>query len=416
MRADTTDRKIFDLLQKEENRQKNQITLIPSENYTSRAVREALGSVLTNKYSEGYPGKRYYNGNKIVDRIETLAIERAKKLFGVPYANVQPYSGSPANAAIYMALLEKGDTLMGMALTAGGHLTHGHPNITFSGKFFRSVQFDVDADGWIQTDVVQALAQKEKPKLIIVGSTAYPRTFDWKAWRDIADSTGAWLVADISHIVGLVIGGVHPTPVPYADVIMTTTHKMLRGPRGAIILATERGLTRDPDLAKKIDRAVFPGLQGGPHDNVTAAIAIALGEASSPTYQTYAKQIAINAKVLARTLQNKGSTLVTGGTDNHLMVVDLRPQRISGKDAADVLESVGIVVNRNTIPHDSASPFNPSGIRLGTPAVTTRGMKEEEMQIIGTSISDIIHHPADERVKKAVKNSIKQLTEKFIFS
>jgi len=383
------DLELHDLLEKETQRQEQTISLIPSENYCSLAVREALGSVLTNKYSEGYPGKRYYNGNKYIDEIETLAIDRAKKLFGTPHANVQPYSGSPANAAVYFGLLDPGDTIMGMALSSGGHLTHGHP-VTFSGKYYRSVQYEVDEHGFIDMEGALNLAKKEKPKLIVVGTTAYPRILDWKAWRGVADEVGAILLADISHIAGLVVASVHPSPVPYADVVMTTTHKTLRGPRGAMLLVTERGLERDNDMGAKIDKAVFPGLQGGPHENVIAALAVALHEASTPGFVEYGKQIVANAQALAETLLSKGLTLVTGGTDNHLMVLDLRPQGKTGKDVADALENVGIIVNRNTVPHDSASPFHPSGIRIGTPALTTRGMKEEEMRSIGECIAEII--------------------------
>ncbi len=394
MNLQSTDPAIADLLVKESRRQEDTLTLIPSENYCSQAVREATGSILTNKYAEGYPGRRYYNGNAYIDAIEQIAIDRAKKLFGTPHANVQPYSGSPANSAVYMGLLEKGDTLMGLKLSGGGHLTHGHP-VTFSGKYFRSVQYDVEENGIIDVDSVARLAKKEKPRIIIVGTTAYPRIFDWSAWREIADSVGAILLADISHIAGLIAGGVHPSPVPFVDVVMTTTHKTLRGPRGAMILVTDNGLSKDPKMAEKIDKAVFPGLQGGPHENVIAGIAIALKEADSDVFRGYARQIVTNAKALAGTLLQEGLTLVTGGTDNHLMVVDLRPQHVSGKEIADALESIGIIVNRNSVPHDTASPFTPSGIRLGTPAVTTRGMNEKEMTSIGTVLSQVVKNTAN---------------------
>lgn len=364
--------------------------MIPSENYVSAGVREAAGSVLTNKYSEGYPHKRYYQGNRYIDQIEDIAVSRAKKLFGVPHVNVQPYSGSPANAAVYFALLNPGDTIMGLKLSGGGHLTHGHPNITFSGKFFRSVQYDVEEDGMINLQKAEHLAMKESPRIIVVGTTAYPRTLDWKAWRAIADRANAFLLADISHITGLVIGGVHPSPVPYVDVVMTTTHKTLRGPRGAMLLVTDQGLKKDPLMAAKIDKAVFPGLQGGPHDNVTAAIAIALKEASTVSFRTYARQIVKNAAVLAKTLMDEGLTLTTGGTDNHLMVIDLRSQGVVGNIVAEALEVAGIVVNYNTVPHDPNPPFYPSGIRLGTPAITTRGMKEKEMVQIGKWIAEVV--------------------------
>lgn len=378
------DKAVSTLIAAESRRQRDVLEMIPSENYASKAVREALGSILTNKYSEGYPHKRYYQGNTFIDEIEDLAIERAKKLFGVPHVNVQPYSGSPANSAVYFALLNPGDTIMGLRLSAGGHLTHGHPDITFSGKYFRSIQYDVDENGWIDMDEVAILAKKERPRMIVVGTTAYPRMYDWKRWREIADSVGAFLLADISHIVGLVVGGMHPSPVPYADVVMTTTHKSLRGPRGAILMA------RNVELGEKIDKAVFPGFQGGPHDNVTAAIAVALHEASQPSFKTYAKQIVLNAKVLADELMGQGLTLTTGGTDNHLMVVDLRPQQVIGNIVAEALEVAGIVVNKNSVPHDPNPPFYPSGIRLGTPAITTRGMKVREMKQIGKWIAQVI--------------------------
>lgn len=390
---DTTnspDTDIVALIASETKRQQDTLTLIPSENYVSPAVREALGSVLTNKYSEGYAHKRYYQGNKIIDEIEDIAIERAKKLFGVPHANVQPYSGSPANSAVYFALLNPGDTIMGLKLSGGGHLTHGHPDITFSGKYFKSVQYDVDEQGFIDMKEVERLARESNPKIIVVGTTAYPRIFDWAAWQKIADGVGAYLLADISHIAGLIVGGSHPSPVPYVDVIMTTTHKTLRGPRGAMLMVTDRGLKKDPLMGEKIDKAVFPGLQGGPHDNTTAAIAIALHEASFPEFTAYAKQIVVNANVLSNTLIAQGLTLSTGGTENHLMVLDLRPQGIVGNVVAEALEVVGIVVNKNSVPHDTNPPFYPSGIRIGTPAVTTRGMKEKEMKQIGEWIAQVI--------------------------
>lgn len=393
-----TDPEIAALIRKEEKRQNDVLEMIPSENYASLAVREALGSVLTNKYSEGYANARYYQGNKFVDDIEKIAIERGKALFGVPCVNVQPYSGSPANSAIYLALLQHGDTIMGLKLSAGGHLTHGHPDVTFSGKYMRSVQYDVKADGNIDLNEVQKLAVKEKPQIIVVGTTAYPRIFDWARWREIADSVGALMLADISHIAGLVVGGVHPSPVPYADIIMFTTHKTMRGPRGAVILVTDRGLAKDADMGKKIDRAVFPGLQGGPHDNVTAAIATCFAEAASDGFKDYSKQVVINAQVLSESLMEQGFKLTTGGTDNHLMVVDLQPQKVIGNVAAEALESAGIVVNRNSVPHDPNPPFYPSGIRLGTPAITTRGMKEKEMEIIGKWIGEVIREVSHYRL------------------
>ncbi len=397
MKSSPSDPKIARLISLESKRQRDVLEMIPSENYASRSVREALGSILTNKYSEGYPHKRYYQGNRYIDEIEDLAIERAKNLFGVPHANIQPYSGSPANSAAYMALLSPGDTIMGLKLTAGGHLTHGHPSVTFSGTFYRSVQYDVDKNGFIDMDYVADLAKKEKPKMIVVGTTAYPRIFDWKAWRKIADSVGAYFLADISHIAGLIVGGVHPNPAPYADILMATTHKTLRGPRGALLMVTGFNPV-NVEIADKIDKAVFPGLQGGPHDNVTAAIAVCLHEAAQPSFKRYAKQIVSNANVLADTLQRQGCTLSTGGTDNHLMVVDLRPQGVIGNIVAEALEVAGIVVNRNSVPHDPNPPFYPSGIRLGTPAITTRGMKEKEMKQIGEWIVLVIKEVSQYRM------------------
>lgn len=395
--------KIFELIKKEEKRQREALEMIPSENYASKEVRQALGSVLVNKYSEGYPGKRYYQGNAVIDEVETLAIERAKKLFGVPYANVQALSGAAANAAVYFALLNPGDKIMGMVLSSGGHLTHGHPKITFSGKYFTSVQYSVNKDGCLDYEAIEKMAMVEKPKIIVCGYTAYPRIIDFKKFGEIADKVGAYLLADISHIVGLVVAGVHPTPVPYADIIMATTHKTLRGPRGALLLVTEKGLNKDPEMGKKIDRAVFPGLQGGPHDNQTAAIAVCLAEASTPAFKKYSQQVVKNAQVLAEELKKLGFKLVTGGTDNHLMVIDLRSKNISGADAAIALEKAGIVVNKNTIPYDPNPPNNPSGIRLGTPAITSRGMKEKEMKKIAGWISQVISGADTKKINKEVK-------------
>jgi glycine hydroxymethyltransferase len=373
---------IYKLIKLEENRQQETLMMIPSENYAPRAVREAVGSVLTNKYSEGYARKRYYQGNKFVDKIEMLAIERARELFGVPFANVQPYSGSPANSAIYFGLLNPGDKIMGLKLSGGGHLTHGHPDITFSGKFYTSVQYDVEEDGTINLDKAAKLAKKEKPKIIVVGTTAYPRIFNWKKWKEIADSVGALFLADISHIVGLIVGEVHPSPIPFADIVMFTTHKTLRGPRGAIVLVTEKGLLKDKDMGEKIKMAVFPGLQGGPHNNITAGIAVALKLAGKASFKKYARKIVDNAQVLAGKLIDKGFTITTGGTDNHLMVIDLRKNGVVGNIYAEALEKAGIVANRNSIPHDPNPPFYPSGVRLGTPGVTSRGMGTKEMRRI----------------------------------
>lgn len=378
------------LIKKEEQRQKDVLEMIPSENYASSAVLSALGSVLTNKYSEGYPFHRYYQGNKYIDEIETLAIERCKKLFKVPHANVQPYSGSPANTAVYFALLNPGDKIMGLKLSGGGHLTHGHPGVTFSGKYFKSVQFNVEPDGWLDMDKVAKLARQEKPRMLVVGTTAYPRFLDWKKWRQIADSIGALLLADIAHVAGMVVGEAYPTPVPYVDVVMFTTHKTIRGPRGAVLMVTKRGLAKDPDMGKKIDRAVFPGLSGGPHDNVTAAMAVCFKEAATPAFKKYAKQIVKNAKTLEKTLKQHGLKLTTDGTDSHLIVIDLRDKQVIGNIVAEALEVAQIVANYNTVPHDQNPPMYPSGVRLGTPIVTTRGMKEKEMKQIGKWIAEVI--------------------------
>ncbi|MDD2225113.1 MAG: serine hydroxymethyltransferase [Candidatus Shapirobacteria bacterium] len=380
------DKQIRDLIKKEEERQQNLVHLIPSENFASDEVRMALGSCLTNKYAEGYPGKRYYQGNEFVDQIENLAIERGKKVLGVEHLNVQPYSGSPANSAVQMALLEQGDKICGLKLSAGGHLTHGHPKVSFSGKFFESVQYDVEEDGRIDYDKLQKLVLEEKPKMIMAGTTAYPYILDFKKFGEIADSVGAWLVADISHIVGLVVGGAHPSPNEYVHIVTSTTHKSLRGPRGAIIGVTKKGLEKDPDLAKKIDKAVFPGMQGGPHENQIAALAVAFGEADTQDFKDYASQIIKNAKVLAETLRENG--LKVFGTENHLMVVEVGFEK--GKEAAVKLEEEGIVVNANTVPHEKGSPFRPSGIRIGTPAMTTRGWKEKEFEEVGNKIAQVI--------------------------
>jgi glycine hydroxymethyltransferase len=385
-----TDPQIAGLIEEEAKRQTETLMLIPSENYTSLAVRNAVGSVLSNKYSEGYAGRRYYEGNEIVDRVELLAIDRAKRLFSVPYANVQPYSGSPANSEILFALAEPGATVMGLKLSSGGHLTHGHPKVTFSGKYYNSVQFGLTSEARIDYDEMAQLASEHKPKVMLIGTTAYPFIFDWQKTREIADSVGAFLVADISHIAGLVIAGVHPSPVPFAHVVMTTTHKTLRGPRGAMILVTEEGLKKDSDLGKKIDSAVIPGMQGGPHNNTTAGIAQALFEAGLPEYQAYGQQVVMNAKALAEGLVARGLKLVGGGTENHLMVLDFFDLSEGfGTLVAKALNEAGIVTNRNTVPRD-ANPFYPSGLRIGTPAVTTRGMKEAEMEKIAGWIVEVV--------------------------
>jgi glycine hydroxymethyltransferase len=384
------DKKISSLITSESKRQADTLMLIPSENYTSKAVEEAVGSSLGNKYAEGYPGKRYYQGQAFVDQVESLCIKRAQNVFNVPFANVQPYSGSPANTAVYFATLNPGDTLMGLTLSHGGHLTHGHPKVTFSGRFFNSIQYGVNQNGVIDYDELKAYAQKHRPQLIVAGTTAYPRTLEFDKFAAIADSVGAYLMADISHIAGLVAAGAHPSPVKYAHIITTTTHKTLRGPRGAMIMVTHKGMSKNPKLGKLINSAVFPGLQGGPHLNTIAGIAVALQETQTARFKKYSFQIVKNASVLSATLISKGLDIVTKGTDNHLMVADVRPLGIRGKDAAITLEKAGIVLNYNTVPFDPNPPFNPSGIRLGTPAVTTRGMKEKQMVIIAELIAKVL--------------------------
>ena len=402
-----TDPTIFKLIGREEKRQRDDINLIPSENYTSKSVREALGSVLTNKYSEGYPYKRYYAGNQFIDEVETIAIERAKKLFRVNFANVQGYSGSPANQAIYLALANPGDVVMGLALPHGGHLTHGW-SVNFSAKYYRSVQYTVDYETErIDFENLRFLAKKHRPKLIWVGATAYPRIFEWEKFKSIAEEVGSYLIADIAHIAGLIIAGVHPSPVGFADVIVTTTHKTLRGPRGAIIMSD------DEEVAEKVNKAVFPGLQGGPHDNTTAAIAVALKEASTKEFKQYGQQVVKNAKALAAHLLQEGFRLVSGGTDNHMIVLDFGEKGPTGKQVQDSLSNSGIIVNRNTVPRETRKPFVTSGVRIGTPAVTTRGMKEAEMKIIGSLVANLIKNLGDPRVEKKEKLKVLELTAGF---
>lgn len=374
------DTEIFKLIDQEKTRQTDGLELIPSENYVSTEVLKALGSILTNKYSEGYSGKRYYGGNEFVDQIETLAINRAKALFHVPHANVQPYSGSPANFAVYMATCQPGDTIMGLNLSDGGHLTHGW-KVSASALFYNSIPYHTKADGRVDLEEVRRLALEHKPKLIWVGGTAYPFQYEFAKFAKIADEVGAYLVADIAHVAGLIVGGVHPDPTPFVHIITSTTHKTLRGPRGGLIMVTDKGLAKDPELSDKIDRAVFPGLQGGPHNHQIAATAVALHEASTPEFKNYAKQIVKNAKTLADKLIKKNVKLVGDGTENHLLLIDLTPTLGPGGGAlAEIaLEAAGMTANKNTIPTESSSPFFPSGLRLGTPALTSRGMKETEM-------------------------------------
>ncbi len=410
MKLKKQDSQIAKLIDLETERQKTSLEMIPSENHSSPAVREALGSILTDKYAEGYPGKRYYAGLKYYDILEDLCRERAKKLFKVPFVNVQPYSGSPANAAVYMAVCEPGDTVMGLALPMGGHLTHGW-KVNFSAKFFKSIQYGVDEKTHLLNyEEIEKLAKENKPKLIFVGATAYPRIFDWKRLGEIADSVNAYLVADIAHIAGLVAGQAHPSPVPYVHIISTTTHKTLRGPRGGMIMVTQKGINKDPELAKKIDKAIFPGFQGGPHMHQIAGIAVCLKEASTPAFKKYAKQVVKNAKALAEELKKHGFNLISGGTDNHLLLIDLRSKNITGPEAQDLLEEAGITINKNSIPYDPAPPFKPSGIRMGTPAITTRGMKEKEMKKIAGWINEVISSPKS--VKK-VREEIKRFCKKF---
>lgn len=412
---------IAGLIEKEKQRQMTGLEMIPSENLVSEAVLEAMGSVLTNKYSEGYPGKRYYGGNAFIDEVEALAISRAKRLFGVSHANVQPYSGSPANQAVCFALLDPGQKLMGMSISHGGHLTHG-VGVNFSGKYYSSVPYVTREDGWLDYDAIEEHARKEQPKLIFCGATAYSRIIDFKRLSEIALSVDAFLVADIAHIAGLVAGGMHPSPVGYADVVTTTTHKTLRGPRGAMILCNgspseplkpaERTKENIPTL---VDRAIFPGLQGGPHNHTTAGIAVALKEALMPEFAVYARQIVSNAGTLAESLMEEGFDIVTGGTENHLMVLDLRRKQVTGKEAETLLDEVGITVNKNMIPFDPRKPFDPSGIRLGTPFLTTRGMKESEMKFIASLIAKTIELRNDAAAKERVAADIRELCSKFVF-
>src|SRR5258708_6254663 len=392
MNLKTTDPQIYQLIKDEEKRKKNGLEMIPSENYVSPAVREAMGSILTNKYSEGYPKKRYYGGNEYIDEVEILAQERAKKIFGVPHVNVQPYSGSPANLAVYAAVCKPGDTIMGLNLPDGGHLTHGW-KVSVTAMYYNSVPYHVKEDGRVDLDEVWRLAKEHKPKLIWTGATAYVYQYEFDKFVEIAESVGAYYAADIAHVIGLIIAGVHTNPVPYAHIVTSTSHKTLRGPRGGIIMVTNRGIEKDPELPQKIDRAIFPGMQGGPHDHQTAAIAVALKEASTTEFKKYGKQIILNAKALAARLQEKDIKLVGNGTENHLLLLDLvgifGPG--GGVFAQDALGIAGITVNKNTIPKDPASPFYPSGVRLGTPALTTRGMKEKEMKQIADWIVEVIN-------------------------
>lgn len=390
---------LHELIKAEAKRQADGLEMIPSENYVSPAVREAMGSILTNKYSEGYPRHRYYGGNEFIDEIELLAIDRAKKLFGVPSVNVQPYSGSPANLAVYLATCKPGDTIMGLNLTDGGHLTHGW-KVSATAMFYNSIPYHVRPDGRVDIDEVWRLAKEHKPKLIWTGATAYVYQYEFEKFAEIAKSVGAYLASDVAHVIGLIIAGVHKSPFPYAHIVTSTTHKTLRGPRGGMIMVTHEGVKKDPELPEKVDKAVFPGLQGGPHDQTTGAIAVALKEAATPAFKAYGKQIVKNAKALAVSLMKEDLRLVGNGTENHLILLDL--VNIFGPGggyfAQEALGAAGITVNKNTIPKDPGNPFYPSGIRLGTPAITTRGMKEKEMKQIGKWIAEAIGEVADSRL------------------
>ncbi len=404
------DKQLYEIIMKEEERRSSTLEMIPSENHTSVEVLEALSSILNDKYAEGYPKKRYYGGNEHIDEVEILCQERVKTLFNVPYVNVQGYSGSPANHAVYFALLDAGDKVMGMDLLSGGHLTHGW-KVNFSGKYYNSVSYGVSKEtSLIDYEEVRRIALKERPKLIFCGATAYPRIIDFNRFREIADEIGAYLCADISHIAGLVIAGIHPDPTLHAHIVTSTTHKTLRGPRGAIIMTTESGLKKDEDLAQKIDKAVFPGLQGGPHEHQIAAIAVCLKEAMDSSFTEYGIQVVKNCKKLAEELLKRGFELVSGGTDNHLLVVDLRNKNISGSKAQNLLEKAGITLNKNTIPFDPNPPFKPSGIRMGTPALTTRGMKEEEMEEVASFISEAI---SDEKALPMICKKVNALCARF---
>ena len=400
------DPEIAALIRNEAQRQHDKVRLIPSENYASRAVLEATGSILSNKYSEGYAGKRYYEGQQYIDEVELLAINRLKQLFGVEHVNVQPYSGSPANFAVYFAFCKPGDPVMGMGLPSGGHLTHGW-GVSVTGSYFKSLQYGVrKSDQRIDFDEVARLAREHKPKLLWCGATAYPRIIDYPKFAEIAREVGAILVADIAHISGLIAGGAHPSPVGHAELITSTTHKTLRGPRGGMILCTEKHRAA-------IDKAVFPGLQGGPHNGTTAAIAVAAKEASTPAFKEYAHAVVTNAKHMADALLSRGISLVTGGTDNHLLLLDLTPQGVPGKVAAKALDRAGIVTNYNSIPFDTRKPFDPSGVRIGTPAITSRGMGPNEMKIIANYMADVIEHPTDEALITRIAGAVRELCDKY---
>jgi len=398
------DSQIAKAIKQEIKRQQNGLTLIASENIASMAVLEAQGSPLTNKYSEGYPGRRYYGGNEFIDICENLAIERAKKLFKAEYANVQPHAGSQANLAAYFAFLQPQDKIMAMSLAFGGHLTHGH-KINITGQFYNFVHYGVCANGRLDMDEIRAIAIAEKPKMIVAGYTAYPRAIDFKAFKSIANEVGAILMVDMAHIAGLVAGGAHMSPIPYADVITTTTHKTLRGPRGAMILAKKQ-------YAEQINKAIMPGMQGGPLEHIIAAKAVAFKEALSPNFKKYATQVVKNAQALADILNEEGLNLISGGTDNHLILINLENIGIAGKEAEKLLENTGIYTNKNLVPFDTRKPMDPSGLRIGTPAITTRGFKEKDCEILGKTIANVLKNRDDKSKKEAIKK-IKELTKKF---
>jgi len=414
------DNEVENIINSEVTRQEESLEMIPSESYASPQVLKALGSVLNNKYSEGYPGKRYYGGQENTDKIENLAIKRAKKLFKVDHVNVQPYSGSPANFAVLNAICSPGDKVLGMDLRFGGHLTHGW-KVNATAKYFKAIQYTTDKNGYINYEEIERLAKKHKPKVIWAGATAYPRIYDFKKFSQIAKSVNAFFVADISHIAGLIIAGVHPSPVGYADIITTTTHKTLRGPRGGMILTN--GKKSNPLKAPKkiskenlptlIDRSIFPGLQGGPHEHTIAGIAVALKEADTKEFKSWAKQVVKNAKVLAKVFKENRLDLITGGTDNHLILLNVTSSGTNGKEAEEALEYIGISVNKNLVPYDKRTPFSPSGIRLGTPCATIRGMKEKEMKILGEIITETILNPKDKKTLDKNRKEIKKLCKKF---
>jgi len=401
-----SDPEILAAIKREVKRQSEEMELIASENYASKAVLEAMATVLTNKYSEGYPGHRYYGGNQIIDEVENLAIERAKKLFKAEHVNVQPLSGSPANAAVYMAFLKPGDKVLGLKLDHGGHLSHGHP-VNFSGILYNFTQYEVDeATGRINMDKVYEVALREKPKMIVAGYSAYAREVEWQKFKDIADEVDAFTFADIAHTAGLIAAGEMNNPVPLFDVVSTTTHKTLRGPRGAMIMCQER-------FAKQVDRAVFPGMQGGPHDHITAAKAVAFGEALKPEFKQYAKQVIANAKTMAEEFMKLGYKIISNGTDSHLMVVDMTSKNLRGRDCEQILDQIGVSVSRSTIPNDQNPPLNPSGVRFGTPAITTRGLKELEIKLIVSWVDEALNNKDDQNKLAELKNNIKEMCLRF---